>query len=537
MGMMQDGNESAREGHERGSTERNKEEEGSLIDAAPYESVKRDGYGSENVLHLPSSCFYLHSHKTASPSLQRQRKRAVIKTIIMYTTSFVLIALWVLNARRGDALVLKEEVGRLPALGWNSWNAFHCDVDEGKIMTAANQIVSLGLKEVGYEYVNIDDCWSVQSGRNTTTQQIIPDPVKFPDGISGTADKVHALGLKIGIYSSAGTATCAGYPASIGYEAIDAATWAAWGIDYLKYDNCNIPSNWADEYTACVPEYIPLINGSCPTTSQTAPPGYDWSTSNSAERFRRMRDALLAQNRTILYSLCQWGTADVWAWGNDTGSSWRMSGDIDPSWSRIVEIMNENSFELNSVGFWGHNDADMLEVGNGDLTLEENRSHFAFWAAMKSPVIIGTSLDTLSQTLVDVLKNKYLLAFNQDRTYGGPATPYKWGTNPDWTFNATNPAEYWSGKSEAGVLVLAFNSLNEAAEREIVWSELPEYKTDWCESFEVTDIWTGKNLGYVAGGISRNLSAHDTMGFLVTQKCGGSGGGKRWNRLGKIALT
>ncbi|CZR56886.1 related alpha-galactosidase B [Phialocephala subalpina] len=497
--------------------------------------------------------------------------------------SLTLPALFSLFAtlQTGNALVLKDDVGKLPALGWNSWNAFHCDVDEDKIMTAANQIVSLGLKDAGYEYVNsecfflwfwdlecgvrigrrigviaddaesgdptaeevgeenmvwrnefvraIDDCWSVQSGRDNVTQQIIPDPVKFPDGISGTADKIHALGLKIGIYSSAGLKTCAKYPASFGYESIDAATFASWGIDYLKYDNCGIPSNWTDEYVACVPESTSLINGTCPTTSSSPPPGYDWSTSNSAERYRRMRDALLAQNRTILYSLCEWGTADVWAWGNETGSSWRMSGDISPSWARTAQILNENSFDLNSVGFWGHNDADMLEVGNGELTVEENRSHFAFWAAMKSPVIIGTSLDTLAPELVDILKNKYLLAFSQDSTYGGPATPYKWGTNPDWTFNATNPAEYWSGQSEAGTLVLALNSLNETAERQIVWSELPEYKKGWCENFEVTDIWTGENLGYVPGGINRTLNAHDTMGFIVTQKWGSSGSGKRWN--------
>jgi alpha-galactosidase len=198
-----------------------------------------------------------------------------------------------------------------------------------------------------------------------------------------------------------------------------------------------------------------------------------------------MRDALLAEKRTILYSLCEWGDADVWAWGNETGNSWRMSGDINPSWSRITTILNDNSFELGSVGFWGHNDADMLEVGNGDLTFEENRSHFAFWAAMKSPLIIGTNLATLAQDLVDVLNNKFLLAFNQDPVYGGPAKPYKWGVNPNGTFNSTNPAEYWSGSSGQGTLVLALNSLNETAKRTIVWNEVPELGGNSDDSFEV----------------------------------------------------
>lgn len=134
-------------------------------------------------------------------------------------------------ARPGD-------VGRLPALGWNSWNAYGCDVNETKILDAAGYIVSKGFKDAGYEYINIDDCWSVKAGRNNVTHQITPNATTFPDGISGVADQVHNMGLKLGIYSSAGTKTCAGYPASIGYESIDAQTFASWGIDYLKYDNC-----------------------------------------------------------------------------------------------------------------------------------------------------------------------------------------------------------------------------------------------------------------------------------------------------------
>jgi alpha-galactosidase len=252
----------------------------------------------------------------------------------------------------------------------------------------------------------------------------------------------------------------------------------------------------------------------------TAPPGYDWSTSNTAERYRIMRGALLAQNRTILYSLCEWGEAQVESWGNATGNSWRISNDIEPTWSRIVSILNQNSFLLNSVDFWGHNDADMLEVGNGNLTLEENRSHFALWAAMKSPLIIGTALDVLSEELVGVLKNRYLLAFHQDETYGSPATPYKWGINPDWTFNATHPAEYWSGASMEGTLVLAFNSLGTEEAKDILWSEVPELEVEeGSVSFEVVDIWTGENLGCLEGGIHRMVGSHDTMGFLVGRKC------------------
>ncbi|KAG8923506.1 hypothetical protein FRC02_011097 [Tulasnella sp. 418] len=160
-----------------------------------------------------------------------------------------------------------KSVGKLPALGWNSWNAYRGDINETKILAAANQFVSLGLRDVGYEYVNIDDCWSNISGRDSNSR-IQPDLNKFPNGIKYVADKVHALNLKLGIYSDAGTKTCAGFPGSLGYEAIDAATWNEWGIDYLKYDNCNVPSEWTDSYNI--------------------PSGYDWYNSKSAERYRRM---------------------------------------------------------------------------------------------------------------------------------------------------------------------------------------------------------------------------------------------------------
>lgn len=370
----------------------------------------------------------------------------------------------------------------------------------------------------------VDDCWSLQSGRSTITGQIIPDPTKFPSGISGLADYVHALGLKIGIYSSAGTETCAGYPASLGHESLDAATFASWGVDYLKYDNCNVPANWTDRYEACDPDpwWVTSIysNGTCSLGNYTAPAGYNWSTSNTAERYRIMRNALLAQNRTILYSLCEWGEADVVEWGNATGNSWRMSGDINPYWSRVAEILNENSFRMNYVNFWGHNDADMLEIGNGNLSFAESRSHFAFWAAMKSPLIIGTALNLLPTDYVDILKNQYLLAFSQDTVYGTPATPYKWGVNPDWTFNYTNPAEYWSGASTEGTLVMVLNTLDTPAERWVEWSEVPHLEKG-PESFEVTDVWTGKSLGCVKDGIGRVVESHDTIAYLVGRKCEG----------------
>ncbi|KAJ5177268.1 uncharacterized protein N7482_003145 [Penicillium canariense] len=419
-----------------------------------------------------------------------------------------------------NALVRKENVGRLPALGWNSWNAFGCDVDSTKIMTAANEMVKLGLKDLGYEYVNIDDCWSVKDTRNLTTKRIIPDTSKFPGGISGVADQVHDLGLKIGIYSSAGETTCAGHPASLGYEQVDAEAFAEWGIDYLKYDNCGVPSNWTDQYTACVPDGSGNFpNGTCPDLSNPAPAGYDWAQSKTFTRYTMMRDALLAQDRTILYSLCDWGQADVNTWGNETGNSWRMSGDIQANWPHVAEIANENSFRMNYVGFWGHPDPDMLEVGNGNLTSEENRAHFALWAVMKSPLIIGTALDNITDANLAVLKNQYLIDFHQDPVVGRSAHPYKWGYNPDWTFDPVHPAEYWSGPSSTleGTLVLMLNSEDSTSTRIASWNEIPELKGH--DAYQVIDAWSGEDLGCVKEAYSTSLASHDVAVLVVKGAC------------------
>lgn len=408
--------------------------------------------------------------------------------------------------------------GKLPTLGWNSWNAYHCDITEDKFLTAAKALVDSGLRDAGYSYVNIDDCWSEKTGR--VNGHIMPNMTRFPDGIKGLADKVHAMNLSIGIYSTAGNATCAKYPASLGFEETDAADFASWGIDYLKYDNCNVPQNWTDQYTYCTQDTVNVTtNGTCnfQIDPNIAPSNYDWRTSNSYKRFQLMKNALAKQKREILYSLCIWGTADVFEWGNETAVNWRMSGDIQPHWKDIMRILNINSFKLHSVDFWGHNDADMLEVGNGNLTREETRSHFALWAAMKSPLLIGTDLTNLSQTNIDLLKNKYLLAFNQDDVFGKPALPYKWGTNPDWTYNTTWPAEYWAGQSKAGTLVLMMNPSNTTSQvMEAVWSDIPGLSN---HSHQVTDVWTGQNLGCVGGKYSAHVASHDTAAILVGGEC------------------
>ncbi|PPJ61380.1 hypothetical protein CBER1_10624 [Cercospora berteroae] len=346
------------------------------------------------------------------------------------------------------AIERPDGVGKLPALGWNSWNAYFCDVDEAKSLQAANAMVDLGFKNAGYEYVVLDECWTVKDGRDPATNRIMPDLNKFPDGMKGLADKVHALGFKYGMYSSAGTQTCASYPASLGNELLDAEAFPEWGVDYLKYDNCYPTAESLDNCVACNadPNFdsIGKVNGTCtaetPQTRfyqwpETRPfcatefpeDGVDYSTSKTAGRYNAMRDALAQQNRTILYSLCNWGQNQVWTWGNETGSSWRTTNDIgfgNPDWNRVTEILNVNSLLSDCTDFWGRNDPDMLEIGNGFSAAEE-RTPFALRVIMKGPLLIGTDITKLNREQTGLLQNSYLLEFNQDPVVGKPAKPYK----------------------------------------------------------------------------------------------------------------
>ncbi|KAA8895615.1 putative alpha-galactosidase B [Sphaerosporella brunnea] len=417
-------------------------------------------------------------------------------------------------ASSATGLVTKDGSGRLPAMGWNHWNAYRCNINEDKILSAAKSIQDLGLQDAGYEYINIDDCWSVKSGRDPVTNRILPDLTKFPAGISGTAKTLHGMGFKVGLYSDAGSKTCGGYPGSLYYEDIDAATFSEWGIDYLKYDNCNVPSSWpSDEYNNCHPDYNHPTgpNATCPDDPNVAPPDYDWSTSSTAKRFKRMGDALLKQDRTILYSLCEWGQAGVETWGDSIAQSWRITDDIFPYFARIRHIVNYNQFRLNYVNFWGHNDADMLDLGNGNLTTVEARTHFALWAAMKSPLLIGTDLSVLASELVDVLKNPYLINFNQDPIVGEPAMPFNW----DWTYNDAQPAEYWAGKyrNSGEILLLMVNWGEEEKTMRAAFGVVPS--TTARGAYEVTDVWTGKDLGLQRRFVEATVEPHGTAAFML----------------------
>lgn len=277
-------------------------------------------------------------------------------------------------------IAVADGLARTPPMGFNDWNAFGCDVSEQLIKQTADFFVTSGLKDLGYQYVNIDDCWSLRE--RGADGRLVPDPEKFPSGIAGTAAYVHGLGLKLGIYGDAGTATCAGYPGSLGHETIDAQTFADWGVDYLKYDNCN---NQSDESRA---DYV--------------------------RRYTAMGDALRATGRPIVYSLCEWGRVQPWEWAAEVGHLWRTTDDIQDNWASMSSIIAQNAplFGAAKPGAW--NDPDMLEIGNGGMTTREYETHFSMWAMMSAPLLIGSDLRTASADTLRILSNRAIIAVDQD---------------------------------------------------------------------------------------------------------------------------
>lgn len=281
-------------------------------------------------------------------------------------------------------LRLPDGLAKTPPMGFNNWNSTHCraEFDHEMVKGIADIFVERGLKDAGYEYVNLDDCWALPE--RDANGKLVPDPARFPDGIKAVADYVHSKGLKFGIYTSAGTKTCntAGFPGALGHEESDAMQFAEWGVDYLKYDNCNNQ-------------------------------GVD-----AVERYTKMRDALQAASETtgrpIVYSICEWGQNEPWEWAADVGHLWRTTGDISDNWSSMLGIMKQNLplAEYAGPGHW--NDPDMLEVGNGGMTDTEYRTHFSMWSIMAAPLLIGSDLRTADEATFEILENRDVIAVDQD---------------------------------------------------------------------------------------------------------------------------
>ena len=269
-------------------------------------------------------------------------------------------------------------IAHTPPMGWNSWNHFACKVTENDVRAAADAIASNGMKDAGYVYVNIDDCWQ---GKRDEKGIIHPNS-KFGD-MKALADYVHGKGLKLGIYSSPGPKTCAGYEGTYRHEEQDAETYAAWGIDYLKYDWCS--------------------------ASQV------YKLSEEPAVYKKMHEALVKTGRPIVYSLCQYGMDRVWAWGASVGGNlWRTTGDISDDYDRMAFIgFGQDGLErFAGPGHW--NDPDMLEVGNGHMKPNEYRTHMSLWCLLAAPLLSGNDLSKMTPETLAILTNPEVIAVDQD---------------------------------------------------------------------------------------------------------------------------
>src|SRR2546422_6510295 len=279
------------------------------------------------------------------------------------------------HTRSSSAPLLDNGLARTPPMGWNSWNHFHCNVSAQLIRETADAMVSGGLRDAGYQYVVIDDCWQVARDR---AGRLVADSARFPGGIKPLADYVHSKGLKFGIYTDAGRLTCQGRPGTYGSEEIDARTFAEWGVDYVKEDWCNSE-------------------------------GLDAPT-----QYAKFRDALAKAGRPIVFSICEWGSNQPWEWAPQIGNLWRTTGDIQDKWSSMISLLNLSSQYALAARPGAWNDPDMLEVGNGGMTDDEYRAHFSLWAIMAAPLMAGNDVRTMSPATPDILTNPEVIAVDQD---------------------------------------------------------------------------------------------------------------------------
>ncbi|HEX9105727.1 MAG TPA: glycoside hydrolase family 27 protein, partial [Longimicrobiales bacterium] len=366
--------------------------------------------------------------------------------------------------RPGTVPLAVRPLAPTPPMGWNSWNKFGCKIDEALIRETADALVASGMKAAGYTYVNIDDCWMAKE--RDAEGRLQPDPVRFAHGIKALADYVHARGLKLGIYSSAGTATCQDFPASLDHEAVDARTFAEWGVDYLKYDNCN---------------------------NQKRP---------EQERYRAMGLALRAQKRPIVYSLCEWGSDKPWLWGRQVGGNlWRTTGDIEDKWSSVLKILDQQDSIAKFSGPNGWNDPDMLEVGNGGMSDAEYRAHFSLWALLNAPLIAGNDLRSMSPATRAILTNHAVVAVDRD-----------WGGRQGSRLKRDGDTEVWLKPMKNGARAVVLLNRGEAPARIAVTPA--ELGLPAARAYSANDLWA-----HTASVLTKELAAevapHAAAMFLV----------------------
>jgi len=373
-----------------------------------------------------------------------------------------------------------QDLAMTPPMGWNSWNKFQCNVSELLIKEAADEMVSTGMRDAGYQYIVIDDCWQI---KRDSMGFIVADPERFPSGIKALADYVHLKGLKLGIYSCAGTKTCAGRPGGRGHEFQDAYIYAKWGVDYLKYDWCSSDGQ------------------------------------NQKESYRLMSQMLKEAGHPIVFSLCEWGGSKPWEWASEVGHLWRTTGDIAncfdceqkhsgySNWG-VTKIL-DMQIDMRQYAGPGHwNDPDMLQVGNGGMTVNEDRAHFSMWCMLAAPLMAGNDLKNMSSQTHDILTNIDAIDIDQD-TKGIQGFKYK----------SEEGLEIWLKPLSAGDWAVCF--LNRSVDIKMIDFDWIKNKINdefskrildaSVETFKIKDVWTKKELGDTQKPLKADVLSHDVL--------------------------
>ena len=356
-----------------------------------------------------------------------------------------------------------SSVAQTPPMGWNSWNKFACNVSDKLIREMADAMVSSGMQAAGYQYVNIDDCWQVSRDPQGA---IVADPQRFPSGMKVLADYVHSKGLKLGLYTDAGTGTCEKRPGSLNHEVQDAKTYASWGIDYVKIDWCN--SEGLD------PEV----------------------------QYAKFRDALAESGRPMVFSICNWGVKAPWRWGPKTGNLWRTTGDISDSYDSMSLIgFGQNGLEkFAGPGHW--NDPDMLEVGNGHMNREEYRTHMALWALLAAPLLAGNDLRNMPAETKELLTNSEVIAVDQD---GKGIQGHR--------FWQEGPLEIWArpladGSNAVGLFNRSESAIQMTLEFKVIGAP---------EAAKLRDLLDHKDLGTAQGSYTTKVPKHGVVLLKVSK--------------------
>lgn len=369
-----------------------------------------------------------------------------------------------------------------PPMGWNSWNTFAHNIDEKLILESADRMVESGMRDAGYRYLVIDDCWAKRE--RDENGRLVPDPEKFPHGMRYVADYVHEKGLLFGMYSCAGMMTCAGYPGSFGYEFVDAATFAEWGVDFLKYDYCYKPAQ-----------------------------------ADGAMLYRRMGTALRNCGRDILFSACSWGADDTAQWIHTTGAGmWRSTLDIVDAWKSVHDLHAQQT-KLMPYGVKGcFNDMDMLVVGlNGvghvgltGMSFEEYKTHFSLWAMLSSPLMAGCDLRTMTDETKQILLNKDMIAISQDPLC---AQPYVAGGHP-WL--DANEDYIWVRALQNGDLAIGFFNMGETDTNMTVSLYDLGFDSGCGKTLSLFDVWSKETSRPVNGSITHAVKAHECVVYRAS---------------------